>query len=123
LTKIEGIQILRAVTVFLVTWLHAGQALGSWRVTELPHFMAFGIDIFFVISGFIMATVISREGQSWKFLKRRIVRIFPIYWIFAFIEYLRLARSHRSLMLNYLLELPTLARSLSEISASLGLYL
>ena len=101
--QIDGIQILRAVAVFLVTWLHAGQALGSWRVVELPHFMAFGIDIFFVISGFIMASVLLRNTETaGKFFKRRVVRIFPIYWVFAFMVYARLAHSHGSLLLNYL---------------------
>lgn len=103
ISQINGIQILRAVAVFLVTWLHAGQALGPWRVVELPHFMAFGIDIFFVISGFIMASVLLRDTETaGEFFKRRIVRIFPIYWIFAFMVYARLAHSHGSLLLSYL---------------------
>jgi exopolysaccharide production protein ExoZ len=101
--QIDGIQILRAVAVFLVTWLHAGQALGPWRVVELPHFMAFGIDIFFVISGFIMASVLLRNTETaGQFFKRRLVRIFPIYWMFAFMVYARLAHSQGSLLLNYL---------------------
>jgi hypothetical protein len=62
--QIDGLQILRAVAVFLVAWLHAGQQLGDWRVAELPHFAAFGIDIFFVISGFIMSSVLLRTRQS-----------------------------------------------------------
>lgn len=106
--QINGIQILRAVAVFLVTWLHAGQALGPWRVVELPHFMAFGIDIFFVISGFIMATILIRSrdtpgvGTSWRFLRRRLIRIFPIYWIFAGLEYARLARNFGPLLSSHL---------------------
>jgi peptidoglycan/LPS O-acetylase OafA/YrhL len=87
--QIDGLQILRAVAVLLVAWLHGGQMLGDWRVTELPHFGAFGIDIFFVISGFIMSSVLLRTKQApgvhatWGFLKRRLIRIFPIYWVFA----------------------------------------
>jgi exopolysaccharide production protein ExoZ len=106
--QIDSIQILRAVAVFLVAWLHAGQTLGDWRPVELPHFTAFGIDIFFVISGFIMGAVLLRNQEapgvraSWRFLRRRLIRILPIYWIFALLEYARLVFSRRSLASNYL---------------------
>ena len=42
IAQIDGLQILRAVAVLLVVWLHGGQNLGGWRVTELPHFVALG---------------------------------------------------------------------------------
>jgi peptidoglycan/LPS O-acetylase OafA/YrhL len=95
--QIDGLQILRAAAVFLVAWLHAGQILGS---NELPHFGAFGIDIFFVISGFIISSVLLRTQQApgahatWGFLKRRLIRIFPIYWFFALLESARLLHGH-----------------------------
>jgi exopolysaccharide production protein ExoZ len=106
--QIEGIQVLRAVAVVLVAWLHAGQQLGDWRVAELPHFGAFGIDIFFVISGFIMSFVVLRTKQdhpgaraSWGFLKRRLIRIFPIYWVFALLRSARLLHGHGFFLQNY----------------------
>jgi exopolysaccharide production protein ExoZ len=105
--QIDGLQILRAVAVLLVAWLHGGQMLGDWRVTELPHFGAFGIDIFFVISGFIMSSVLLRTKQApgvhatWGFLKRRLIRIFPIYWVFALLESVRLLHGHGFFLQNY----------------------
>ena len=103
--QIDGLQILRAVAVVLVAWLHGGQTLGYWRVIELPHFGAFGIDIFFVISGFIMSLVILRTrqapGTAWSFLKRRLIRIFPIYWVFALLESARLLHGHAFFLQNY----------------------
>jgi exopolysaccharide production protein ExoZ len=76
-------------------------------VVELPHFGAFGIDIFFVISGFIMSSILLRVDDrgvlaSWRFLKRRIIRIFLIYWVFAFMELARLTRSYGYLETAYL---------------------
>ncbi len=38
-----------------------------------------GVDVFFVISGFIMY-VTSRESRPWDFAIRRIIRIVPLYW-------------------------------------------
>lgn len=81
--------------------------LGDWRVRELPHFGAFGIDIFFVISGFIMSSVLLRTRQApgvratWGFLKRRLIRIFPIYWVFAVLESVRLLHGHGFFLQNY----------------------
>jgi peptidoglycan/LPS O-acetylase OafA/YrhL len=103
--QIDGLQILRAVAVFMVAWLHSGQTLEGWRVVELPHFGAFGIDIFFVISGFIISSVLLRtrpsRGASWAFLKRRLLRIFPIYWVFALLESARLIHGHGFFLQNY----------------------
>ncbi len=46
---------------------------------------AAGVDIFFVISGFIMVHVTRELGNSWKnalrFLLERMGRIYPMYWI------------------------------------------
>jgi exopolysaccharide production protein ExoZ len=105
--QIDGLQILRAVAVLLVAWLHAGQSLVGWRVIELPHFVAFGIDIFFVISGFIMSSILLHTRQapgisaSWGFLKRRLIRIFPIYWLFAILTSIRLLHGHGLFLQNY----------------------
>lgn len=72
-TKINNIQVLRALAAGVVAFRHIGQQL---------HFHAigsFGVDIFFVISGFVMAQICERGKTEW-FLLRRIVRIVPLYW-------------------------------------------
>ena len=44
-----------------------------------------GVDLFFVISGFIMVyvsrDVFGKPGAAIDFLHRRIIRIVPLYWI------------------------------------------
>jgi exopolysaccharide production protein ExoZ len=40
-----------------------------------------GVDIFFVVSGFVMA--IGRQKSASEFIKRRIFRIGPLYWLFT----------------------------------------
>jgi exopolysaccharide production protein ExoZ len=41
-----------------------------------------GVDIFFVISGFIIATVAPGRGAG-EFLRDRVRRIYPVYWVAA----------------------------------------
>ncbi len=56
--QIDGLQILRAVAVLIVSWGHAGLVLVWSAHEQLPDLGVFGIDIFFVISGFILASVV-----------------------------------------------------------------
>lgn len=46
-----------------------------------------GVDIFFVISGLIMiltsANRFGSKANAWEFLKRRLSRIAPLYWLFT----------------------------------------
>jgi exopolysaccharide production protein ExoZ len=43
-----------------------------------------GVDIFFVISGFVIvhasAPLFASSGGPWRFLRRRLTRIVPLYW-------------------------------------------
>ncbi len=91
--KLNAIQGLRAVAVLLVVWTHSIVAAGyhcSPRQATFFHLKAFGacgLDIFFVISGFIVSLVAVRNAQSSAitFLARRITRIFPLYWLLTLV--------------------------------------
>src|SRR4051812_50085880 len=43
--------------------------------------LASGVDIFFVISGFIIATTATAQHNSLDFAFRQALRIFPLYWL------------------------------------------
>jgi peptidoglycan/LPS O-acetylase OafA/YrhL len=52
----------------------------------LPAFAIYGfagVDLFFVLSGFIMVAVAERGVGALEFLWRRAVRIYPIYWLIS----------------------------------------
>ena len=84
--KFDGIQALRFIAAIMVvcthSFLYASERLGqgsfSWAVG------AKGVDIFFVIIGFVM--VISSRylvsvDDGWKeFFKKRLIRVAPLYW-------------------------------------------
>jgi len=50
----------------------------AYHLNVLP-FRQAGVDVFFVISGFIMACVAPYEGRD--FLVKRLIRIVPLYWV------------------------------------------
>jgi exopolysaccharide production protein ExoZ len=76
--KINNIQALRAFAAIAVAILHTKYAL-----PHMPAIGAFGVDIFFVISGYIMARIF--ETNSSLFFRRRLIRILPPYWAMTFL--------------------------------------
>lgn len=79
-STLVSIQVLRAVACLMVLVHHARNPrpwmfdpMVGWNLTT-------GVDIFFVISGFIMYAA-AREDTPAEFMRRRIVRIAPLYWI------------------------------------------
>ncbi|MCC0022197.1 MAG: acyltransferase [Nitratireductor sp.] len=88
--RIETVQLLRAVVVIVVMLSHAGHELSSiysglGRSFHDPFlFGNCGVDLFFVISGFIMVHTawneFARPGAAGGFMMRRLIRILPLYW-------------------------------------------
>jgi exopolysaccharide production protein ExoZ len=79
-----NIQVLRAFAAYGVVGHHIIDSfhhLAIGRVSTYPQFGATGVNVFFVISGFIMALTTARETTPGQFLYHRIVRIVPIYWL------------------------------------------
>ena len=80
-----NIQALRAAAALIVVWAHAKELFPDVPlIATLPSGLA-GVDLFFVISGFIMvASTQSRNIGPLEFLANRIGRLAPIYYIFTF---------------------------------------
>lgn len=91
---LRGVQALRFLAAAMVLVGHVQDALGRGRIaglapladpTGLPWHA--GVDVFFVISGFVMchvaADAFGRPGAAVEFLRRRLVRVAPLYWVFT----------------------------------------
>ncbi len=82
--KLSSVQYLRACAALLVLVTHSF----SYQVGDHAPFVGLtghlGVMLFFVISGFIMV-YISGEApfSALTFLKRRAIRIVPLYWLFT----------------------------------------
>jgi peptidoglycan/LPS O-acetylase OafA/YrhL len=68
--RLDSVQVLRAIAAVAVAVYHAVVFGfdGTW-----------GVDLFFVISGFIMCHVTSESARH--FLLKRAIRVVPLYWV------------------------------------------
>src|SRR5690606_11277040 len=90
-TRLLAAQVLRAFAALAVVVYHAeydAEAVAAraglvFEHSELLPWMA-GVDVFFVISGFIMVhasdELFGMSGAASLFLTRRLIRIVPLYW-------------------------------------------
>lgn len=68
-TRLDNVQVLRAVAAIAVVVSHSALSThGKW-----------GVDLFFAISGFIIAYVTEHRHNA--FLVKRLIRIVPLYWL------------------------------------------
>lgn len=90
---------LRAISIFIVLFHHLNAA-GTFGAFHAPSFLGFlfdgnfGVNVFFVISGFLITTLLLAEEQKngtislKNFYIRRIFRIFPAYYFVLFVYFL-----------------------------------
>jgi exopolysaccharide production protein ExoZ len=85
MSELRTIQAARAIAANLVVFSHLFFVEAKYTASGiLPAFTLYGIagvDLFFVISGFIMVAVAGRDRGPIEFLWRRATRIYPTYWL------------------------------------------
>lgn len=90
--QLKSIQALRGIAALAVFFCHLisiEQSISgrSIKLTTLADSGAYGVDLFFVISGFVMVWVASDLQRGWhnarSFLIARASRIYPLWWVFA----------------------------------------
>jgi exopolysaccharide production protein ExoZ len=96
--QFTGVQILRFAAAMLVVVMLITQAISIHiHGTGPGRYWAdgsAGVDIFFVISGFVMAMSTSslpadgpaRISAAWVFMRRRLLRIAPLYWFYTLLK-------------------------------------
>ncbi|MBA6348681.1 acyltransferase [Colwellia sp. BRX8-9] len=92
--KLNGIEVARGVAALLVVFYHISRLFEQnsgyfplGRFTEIGHS---GVDFFFVLSGFIIYFIhrkdIGHKSQLKPYILKRLVRIFPLFWIVFFLH-------------------------------------
>ena len=81
--QIANLQGLRGIAALLVVLYHAQPVLNrAYGLALDRHVGVFGVDIFFVLSGFVMVISNPRPNPAatGRFLAQRFFRIVPLYW-------------------------------------------
>lgn len=89
--RLLSVQALRTVAATMVVLLHAEELIriyGAEHGNSLATLKRFplgtGVDLFFVISGFVIVyaskSLYATAGARLEFLRRRLIRIVPLYW-------------------------------------------
>ena len=119
--KLDSIQILRAVAAIAVVGVHSIARAARTFPVQAPHsFLAnyhdlfrlgtAGVDIFFVISGFVMMYVhydqFGERTAPRRFLARRIIRLVPLYWALTGFAVVLLAVAPRLFFYHSEVDLP-----------------
>jgi exopolysaccharide production protein ExoZ len=111
--QIHSLQALRAIAACAVVYFHSRTRvqliLGaqSGVADSIADLGTAGVDLFFVLSGFLMTNLHKEQfgtGASLRFLSHRIIRIVPLYWLLS------------GLGMAVLLIAPQLFSSIREIS-------
>ena len=92
---IFSLQLLRYLAAIIVVGYHIEESLHdrtSYNIYEFFSYGNIGVDIFFVISGFIIAlstskiSTDSKPHQTKNFYIKRFIRIVPIYWFYTLLK-------------------------------------
>jgi exopolysaccharide production protein ExoZ len=121
MSKIDGIQAMRGLAALVVVLFHFSvleRVCGPDAI--FPLFAGYGragVDLFFVISGFIMVSIAARAKPSmasaYDFLVKRVIRIYPPYWVVTFAVFVIWYFSDGNLLARLVKENPNWIASLT----------
>lgn len=131
--KIFSIQILRGIAALFVVCFHFRYAVNDIYAQKdignrLFEFGSFGVDLFFIISGFIMAMSARQNENLSEFFIKRFFRIYPLYFIvltlyilLSFNEYSlsQIIKSYLLVPIDYKSEMPYYGYSIMAIAWTL----
>ena len=84
--KLNSVQCLRASAIILVVAYHAAGHLGVFHPNyAILEFGQYGVDLFFVISGFMMMVTTTSKASPTIFIAKRLWRIVPLYWFITLV--------------------------------------
>src|SRR5436190_15587708 len=95
LKRVYGLDILRAVAILLVVLIHGTALIGESPIGMFTYLkIPDGVNLFFVLSGYLIGTILSKHITTEKFTlkpllnfwQRRWFRTLPNYYLFLLIN-------------------------------------
>ena len=77
--RIQVLQVVRLFAAVMIILYHTN-LIGSRG--------SFGVEVFFVLSGFLAVYTTSRPVSAGSYLLRRLIRLLPLYWLFTVLTFL-----------------------------------
>lgn len=97
--RLGNIELIRTIAALMVVLAHlaGGMSARGAHLGAAEPLFAFGVagvDLFFVISGFvIVSSQLSKPRTPWAFMRNRIRRIVPLYWVLTVLAALLIVAS------------------------------
>jgi exopolysaccharide production protein ExoZ len=87
--KLPGLQVGRALAALAVAYFHSNMLFDGWpkdaaifAIPGLKEHGYLGVNFFFAISGYVIASVCNKPGFSPReFVIKRLFRLYPVYWL------------------------------------------
>lgn len=139
-SRLHELDALRGIAAMLVVWFHYTVRYQEMYGHVVPPAVTFpfgryGVQLFFVISGFVIFLTLTRASAWWDFAANRFSRLFPPYWVcigitFAFLAALPMKDLNVSgrdalinlTMLHYWLQIPTVDGVYGTLTIELVFY-
>lgn len=97
LKRVYGLDVLRSIAILAVVFGHGATFLQNTPLKGFPYIFPFdGVDLFFVLSGYLIGTILLKEINKKtfgvksliEFWKRRWFRTLPNYYLFLLINFI-----------------------------------
>jgi peptidoglycan/LPS O-acetylase OafA/YrhL len=105
--RLQELDALRGIAVFLVVCLHL--TIENNQAKNIFKFGVTGVDLFFIISGFVILLTLEKTKTWQDFIVSRFSRLYPVYWIsvtltatLIFITNILTTQRNNELMAKYL---------------------
>lgn len=112
--EIQWLRALAAVEIIIVHSDLLTKHFSDYRiVTSFLHrpLGGIGVELFFVVSGFVICTSIPASVTSWQFFRSRILRLYPMYWFFTTLVLVVYFANSDWRLSNFELSFPSLLKS------------
>lgn len=119
--RIKGLDVLRGIAAGSVVVYHYTSNYDRvYHHTSQPafsfHYGALGVQLFFLISGFVIFMTLERTRRSVDFVRSRLSRLFPAYWAAVLLTFVILNLAHLPG------RTPSVGRAVANLSMIQGLF-